>query len=761
MSALTTPRADRRHGPRGARILGIPALVAAAADVVAPVWPLKTFIAVNPLQGLEDRPFEQAVLEAERHRAAHSHADDGVEAVNRELIKWCSVFFDDGQAAIPMPGRGLGLYRAFAELAPYDRALAISADARSFLASLPDSAEDAIAHGLERLEIADRRRESFLRQALAALPGWSGHVKWRESWQDHSEQAKRPATLVDYLAVRLVLTCILWPGAGSAEIPPAEPPAYLAGLPAAEARYRDALLGRLRPRARALAGEPSARPRPDAQLVFCIDVRSEPIRRAIEDRGDYETFGFAGFFGVPVRVKGRDDDHAHDSCPVLLRPDHEVRDRLADAPAALVRRHERGRELTRLPGSFYGRLKYHFATPFALVEMLGPWLGLRMLARTFAPSLLARLAGSVRRAVMPEVPTAPVLHDIPLEQRADFAESALRIMGLADNLAPLVVFCGHGSTTTNNAHASALDCGACGGNRGGPNARILAAILNDQDVRANLANRGLAIPPETLFLSGEHDTASDRIVLDPAPGAGPDHQRQIEQLRNDLAHAGARNARDRVRSLGLPALDDRASHRMIQHRSADWAEVRPEWGLARNAAFIVGPRALTRGIDLDGRCFLHSYDWTSDPSGTILAAILTAPMVVAQWINSQYFFSTVDNVAHGSGSKSTQNVAGKIGVMQGNASDLMHGLPLQSVLADHDRPYHEPLRLLTVVQAPRSTLDDVIRRHDVLRKLFGNGWVTLAHLTPDGDHAYLLNPDLTWREVDPAGARPAPAVACC
>ncbi len=739
------------------------ALVAAAADVVAPVWPLKTFIAVNPLQGLEDRPFEQAILDAERHRPAHLHAGEGCEAVNRELIKWCSVFFDDGQAVIPMPGRRLGLYRSFADLAPYDRALAVSPEARAFLATLPDSAEEAIAQCLDRLGIAAVRREAFIRLALAALPGWSGHVKWRESWQDPVEQSKHPATLVDYVAVRLVLTCILWPNAGSAEIPSIDPPAFLAGLPAAEERYRTALLNRLRPRtrARALAGAPSAGRRPDAQLVFCIDVRSEPIRRAIEDRGDYETLGFAGFFGVPVRVKGRDDDHAHDSCPVLLRPDHEVGDRVAEAPAPLVRRHERGRALLRLPASLYGRLKYHFATPFALVEMLGPWLGLRMLARTFAPSRLAQLAGAARRTVMPPVPTEPVLQDIPLEQRADFGESALRMMGLTSDLAPLVVFCGHGSTTTNNAHASALDCGACGGNRGGPNARILAAILNDRSVRANLADRGLAIPPDTLFLSGEHDTATDRIVLDAASGASPEHQPRIAKLRDDLAHAGTRNAHERGRSLGLPALDDDASRRAVERRSVDWAEVRPEWGLARNAAFIVGPRALTRGIDLDGRCFLHSYDWASDPSGTTLEAILTAPMVVAQWINSQYFFSTVDNVAHGSGSKATQNVTGKIGVMQGNASDLMHGLPLQSVHADDSRPYHEPLRLLTVVEAPRSSLDAVIRRHEVLRKLFGNGWVTLACLTPDGGHAYLLNRDLTWQEVDPAGVRPAPALACC
>jgi uncharacterized protein YbcC (UPF0753/DUF2309 family) len=187
--------------------------------------------------------------------------------------------------------------------------------------------------------------------------------------------------------------------------------------------------------------------------------------------------------------------------------------------------------------------------------------------------------------------------------------------------------------------------------------------------------------------------------------------------------------------------------RATGRRSADWSEVRPEWGLARNAAFIVGPRELTREVDLDGRCFLHSYDWEADDSGAILTTILTAPMVVAQWINSQYLFSTVDNAAYGSGSKATQNVTGKLGVMQGNASDLMHGLPLQSVYSAAGKAHHEPLRLLAVVHAPRERLDAIIRGQEVLRKLFGNGWVTLACLEPAEDRAHVLGRDFGWHEV--------------
>ena len=443
-------------------------LVANAADVVAPVWPLKTFIAVNPLQGLEDLPFEEAVLIAEHHKSINGDGDQEREAVNRELIKWCSIFFDDGQATIPMPSHHLGLYRAFADLARFDSRLNRSKTARSLLASLPNSPEEAISDCLKTLRIPSNLREDFLRQSFAALPGWSGHVKWREYWQDQTEGAKRPATLVDYMAVPLVLTCLLWPQATCAEKRSLEEPAYLAGLPAAERRYRERLLNQLLPAARAI--DSSTRQRPDAQLVFCIDVRSEPFRRAIERQGDYETFGFAGFFGLTVRVKGYDDDQPHDSCPVLLKPRHEVYEQPSSPDSTCVSRHEFGRELLRQPKSFYQWLKYNFATPFALVEMLGPWLGLRMTARTFAPSILSTLAASARRALLPPVPAEPVLDEITLSQQADFGESALRLMGLTERLSPLVVLCGHGSSTINNAYATALDCGACGGNHGGTNA---------------------------------------------------------------------------------------------------------------------------------------------------------------------------------------------------------------------------------------------------------------------------------------------------
>ena len=214
-------------------------------------------------------------------------------------------------------------------------------------------------------------------------------------------------------------------------------------------------------------------------------------------------------------------------------------------------------------------------------------------------------------------------------------------------------------------------------------------------------------------------------------------------MQQDLAKARQINCSARLKNL-------HAAHAGAQHawlRAQDWAQVRPEWGLARNAAFIVAPRDITASLDLEGRCFLHSYDYMQDKDGSSLTVILTAPMVVAEWINTQYLFSTLDNVAYGGGSKITKNITGKIGVMQGNSSDLMTGLPLQSVYSNDRQAYHEPLRLMTTVYAPRQMLDDIIKAQAVLQKLFGNGWVQLTCIEPESRITYCLKRDLTWQNM--------------
>ncbi len=718
----------------------IGALVSRAADVAAPVWPLKTFIACNPLQGYECLPFEEALAKADGYKTINRYDIAGRGAVNREMIKWLGAFLDEGQATLHMPHRSAGFYRAFVDLARYDSKLRRSKEITSWLARLPLAPEEAIAAALKRLKIAGRHHEEFIRQSLAALPGWSGYVKWNTDWRN-DRNAPHPITLKDYVAVRLIITCALWPEARVLDAGSTDTPAR-SGPSEAEEAYGNGLLKKLLPQVSEAASP--GKDRPQAQLAFCIDVRSEPFRRSVEAQGTYETLGFAGFFGLPVRVKGYDDEEAHDSCPVLLTPSHEVHDHPARQGREVTRHHHR-RSILQLPGSIYQSLKYNFATPFVLVEMLGPWYGVRMLARTFVPSRVAMLKACGRGSIMPALLTQPSLDGIPLAQQAEYAEKALRMMGLTQRFAPLVVLCGHGSTTNNNAYASALDCGACGGNHGGANARIMAAILNRQDIRSILAERGLAIPEDTLFVAAQHDTTTDQVELYHPACADKPHQAAIARLRQDLTKAGAVTAALRCATFGLR--HEKRTVKQTLRRSRDWAQPRPEWGLARNASFIIGPRALSRDVDLEGRSFLHSYDWENDPDGTFLTAILTAPMVVAQWINSQYLFSTLDNVCYGGGSKVTKNVTGKLGIMQGNASDLMHGLPLQSVYAADDKPYHEPLRLLTVVYAPRGVIEAIVHKQAVLQKLFGNGWVRLACIDPSENKAYLLQRDFTWRKT--------------
>jgi hypothetical protein len=333
------------------------------------------------------------------------------------------------------------------------------------------------------------------------------------------------------------------------------------------------------------------------------------------------------------------------------------------------------------------------------------------------------------------------------EAKVLYAEAAFKLMGWTDTFAPIVVFTGHGSQTPNNPYKSSLDCGACAGNPGGPNARVLAALCNDDAVQADLRERGIDIPEDTVFLAGQHNTTTDEIRLFVDAEDPPVAPEALAQLRRDLDAAQADATAERVETMNttVDAGRSEASIQETRRRAADWAETRPEWGLAGNAGFIIGPRALTRDLDLDGRCFLHSYDWTTDDDGTALENIMTGPLVVGEWINTQYYFSTIDNAAYGSGSKVTQNVVGKVGVVQGNGGDLMTGLPLQSLMADDEHVYHRPLRLTAVIHAPVDRVDTIIGHHANLTQLFDHEWVTLVVMDPEQDDAFVrYQPGGSW-----------------
>ncbi|VEG92480.1 DUF2309 domain-containing protein [Legionella spiritensis] len=731
--------------------LQIHVLVNNAAKCLAPVWPLETFIACNPLQVFETQTFEKALTQS-GFRRQRIERNLQLEEVNLQMIKWCSGFFDAGQGSIDMPNREKGFYSGFLKLAYFDKQLHHNKkEAKEFLQRLPESAEEVIKICLLRLKVPIGQEEAFLSQTLLYLPGWAGFVKWKTDWQSLKEVHKKQVTFIDFVAVRLVLTCLLWPDAAKEKESVEDDfsvKKVLVQLKNNEDTYRGKLISLLLPEVKK---EEVPVARRSAQLVFCIDVRSEPFRRAIESLGHYETFGFAGFFGLPVRINEFDTNKNKVCCPVLLKPKYTVKEIPVAANKDDFERYQRGKEFINSCKSLYMQLKHNISTPFPLVESLGFWCGLNMILKSLSPKFSKNSISAINGWLKPAMPTkiayelseTDAEQGLSLQDQISYAETVLRLMGLTAGFAKLIIFCGHGSTTENNPYASALDCGACGGNHGGINARLLASILNKSEVRRGLEDCGMHIPLDTVFYGALHNTTTDSVELYTQDITKPIYPDLVSQLQEDLKEA--KLITNQERGVKLPGYNPCKD---ITRRSLDWSETRPEWGLARNAAFIAAPRHVTKNISLDGRCFLHSYRFEQDSEGSLLETILTAPMVVAEWINTQYLFSTLDNVAFGSGSKVTHNVVGTIGVMQGNGSDLMHGLPLQSVMSSDEEAYHEPQRLLSVVYAPREMVSKVIEKHSILKSLFFNQWVHLVVIDPANQAPYQINQSGQWILVE-------------
>ena len=826
-----------------------------AARVVAPLWPLSTCIAVNPLWDLRQMPFHEGVAYAgpvlgivgypppalfaqayaERRITAadlravldEGHAQEGpahksiercdsrgpelprgstaaerhdrlfgtriAEAVDWEVAKWCAAYL----AGIVPDEPAKDFYAAWRQIVVYDPAARsiVGRAGRTRLAGLGEDAEEAILTCLDLLDIPETNRVPELARHLARMPGWAGHAKWRSRWAA-PEHPGPTLHLLDYLAVRLSYEAAFLESAErerGRRLPKGHPlrggseargcsteeegragggtrraGVATVGLPddvatrlscldgaesarvwlaAYENHYRDWLLD-------ALDRQQATREvQPAAQAVFCIDARSERLRRHLEAVGPYETFGFAGFFALPIRYRGFGSADAVDLCPVLIRPRTEIAERPPGESHSAADRQLAGRQVVAGARSAFDAARKGAMSQFLLAEAGGFVAGPIALAKTLAPSRYQAARRFVHRVLSP--PAATVIDADPApgamsdEEQTLFAEAALTTMGLTRSFAPVVLLCGHGSTTENNPYASSLDCGACGGNRGGPSARAAAAILNRRAVRRRLAERGIVVPDGTLFVAGEHDTATDTVTVIDTHLVPPSHREVVAALQRALERAGAAAAVERLSS--LPGGGASGQKGLPRERAADWAQVRPEWGLARNSAFIAAPRTITAGVDLAGRCFLHSYDPGVDPDGVALETILTAPMVVAHWINAQYYFSTVDPAVLSAGDKTAHNIVAGIGVVQGAGGDLRVGLPLQS-LFDGERAYHEPMRLLVVVQAPLVLLEAVIARNPVLRELFDGQWVKLTAREDPSDDWKIRRRDGTWVRWIPAAS---------
>lgn len=613
---------------------------------------------------------------------------------------------------------------------------------RSQLPLLPAEPAAAIDVMLDDLAVPVDGREAYLTALLLSVNGWAAWFAY-ERWQarlvggdDHQ--------LVDLLAVRLAWEWLLqrdpdsptdeatwaaWAASWSdaAELVAAtERDQRVDWLlqTAAERAYQAGLVAGL---GAAAAPAPST---PTVQAAFCIDVRSEVLRRALEAVApDVQTRGFAGFFGLPIAYTPFGTEGTRPQLPGLLAPALTVTD---EGPAGAALAAERAATLA--DRRRWQRFRSEPSSVFSFVESTGLIYGAKLVAESLGrghhhDSLDHEgLPGDAAAALRPRL----ALVDEDPAAAAALAHRVLRAMGLVEGFAPIVLLCGHGSRTANNPHAAGLDCGACGGQTGEVNARVLADVLNTPSVRAELAALGIAIPDTTWFVPGLHTTTTDQVDLFDTDLVPAPLRPLVAELRDWLAAAGARARAERAPRLGLGDLagDPVRLEQAVLARAADWSQVRPEWGLAGNASFVVAPRWRTRGLDLGGRAFLHDYDWRLDPDLSVLTLIMTAPMVVTNWINLQYHASTVDNRRYGSGDKVLHNVVGgNIGVFEGNGGDLRIGLAMQS-LHDGTTLQHPPLRLSVFIEAPQEAIDTVIAGHQVVQDLVGNGWLHLLRIDP-------------------------------
>ncbi|MFN2378293.1 MAG: DUF2309 domain-containing protein [Candidatus Binatia bacterium] len=752
--------------------------------------------------------------------------------VNDVLIRFCASFLDQGIAHWDLPDREAGFYRAFCALHCHGGGASawwlgglrrevegLQARGVGALASIQESLDD--------FGVGEDERAGFLSATLLALRGWGGMIRHVEQRADRVHHPVPEGSLVDFVAVRLLLERLALRSATRASFGCETPLADLRGelarqLPSTRVtsdKQRAFLLFQLaqmlgwtpehlfhldaeawaalfdevegfdelarrrvfhlayehRFRAQTLDAlcsvpgrEAEPADRPSFQAMFCLDEREESIRRHVEELAPTsETFGAAGFFGVVMYYRGAAAADFVPLCPVVVRPQHWVSEkvdrRLSEAEH---RRSSHRRRLGMALQGFHGGSRRIVSGAF-LSASLGLLATVPLVARVVFPRLTARFRGFFGSFLAPPPVTRLVLeravaepgpeeagHGFVLEEMAGIAERLLRDVGMTARFARIVFVFGHGSTSMNNPHESAHDCGACGGGRGGPNARAVAEMLNDARVRRALAERGIAVPADTVFVGGMHNTANDGLTLYDVDRVPATHQFEFEVAGRALHEAAVRNAHERARRFGSASLglSPEGAKRHVEGRAEDLSQVRPEWGHATNAICIVGRRKRTRGIFLDRRAFLVSYDPDQDDEATtILTRILGAVVPVCSGINLEYYFSYVDSPGWGSGSKLPHNITGLLGVMDGAASDLRTGLPWQMV------EIHEPVRLLFVIETTPEAMQRILERNPVIRTMVGNGWVQLAVMHPATGELLVVH-DGEF-EAHPREAGPLPVAA--
>ncbi len=725
------------------------------------------------------------------------------ESVHPLLIRLCAAYLDQGIAYWKMPNRSKGFLSSVRALysqvvPPPDRAFRGLAKAFRTHEEERWNAFQTISWALEQLEVGEREVRAYIRESLLALRGWAGMMKHLQLRPDRAPVESVPATLEDFLAVRLVLdvvatkNCVaehwgrdarlsevlssarketlrktqsdvdvelVYEAFVLAQLLPVDVSTFADTRHAAawieqvkttddlerrrllhlayERRHRIEVLDGIAAHAR--MGNKEV-PKPVFQAAFCIDDREESLRRHLEECFPaVDTFGYAGFYGVAMNYQGVRDVRPRPLCPVSIQPSHIILEAPVDDKAGAQFRQKRKR-LGRFENSLSVGTKT--MTRGGLFSMaLGSLALIPLVLRSLYPRIAVAWGNAFEHSIAKSPATRLLLEandeteklggkGYTIDEMVSIVSSALLTMGLAEGFADLVLIVGHGSSSLNNPHEAAHDCGATGGGRGGPNARAFSMMANHPEVRLRLEQEhGLCIPETTWFVGGYHNTCDDLMTYYDEDLVPTKLRERLSAVKKAMSEACSLDAHERCRRF------ETAPRRLAAHKAMavaeqhanDLAEPRPEYGHATNAVCIVGRRSRTRGLFLDRRAFLVSYDPTQDPTGDLLASLLLSVGPVGAGINLEYYFSFVDPDGYGSGTKLPHNITGLIGVMDGHATDLRTGLPWQMV------EIHEPVRLLTIVEAKREVLEAILDREPALAQLIANGWIQFVAWDPDSD----------------------------
>lgn len=470
----------------------------------------------------------------------------------------------------------------------------------------------------------------------------------------------------------------------------------------------------------------------DADVFFCIDDREESIRRHVEEVDPkVRTYGVVGFFGIDMKFSSLRNQRLIAQCPPVVNPSRIVREAPCDThmvPSFQKWNMKKGGGDLALYYNSRTLFRGYLSTMILGVASIIP-----MFMQVFFPKQSKILKKKILKLFGPEPKTEMMIeageegHGYSKSEMASIVANILSQCGINTVESSLVFVMAHGSSSTNNPFKQAYGCGACGGNAGIPNSKAFAKMANDPFVREELLKKNIMVPKETFFVAGFHDTCTDEMHFFNEESVPTVFKETYSRVKNNLIEAGKLNAFERCQrfssSEARSTPEEALKH--VKERALDLAQPRPEYGHSSNALAIVGRREMTKGLFLNRRAFLHTYDWRLDPDGSVLANVVLGGVPVAVNINLDYYFSRVDNDNFGCGSKLPLNMTSLLGVMTGSLSDLRIGLARQMV------EIHEPIRNLTIIEAPLERVKKLFLSHPRLKNILYHHWMRLAVYDPE------------------------------